>query len=448
MTLPDSNCLPVTVRDPASAFARRNGKVITIGAFVAQAACWSEQLPNKPHAINLCKDRYLFAVAFLAAIFRGQCNLLIPSNQAGTIRESLDTFPDAYVVHEGDVDTCGALDFSLSHRDDFAQTVAGPLEVRGEQLAAIVFTSGSTDVSKMVMKTWNTLWLGAQMNRKYFLGSSDSLNRMVATVPPCHMYGLEWSVMLPLIAPIMIYSGNAFFPEDVRCALQEMSGERCLVTTPLHLRAFLKTESDFPAIDRILCATAPLDPELARDAERRFGGTLLEIYGCSEAGSMAYRRPAENPAWRFFDEFIVERLGTRIRISSDHLLEPVDLSDRLEFDEQGRFTLLARHTDLIKVGGKRASLAELNNRLLSIEGVEDGAIFALDQKSENVPRVSALVVSQTLNSTQIRDQLASMIDPVFLPRPLRVVNRLPRSDVGKLRREDLLDAVSSKADSI
>jgi acyl-coenzyme A synthetase/AMP-(fatty) acid ligase len=110
--------------------------------------------------------------------------------------------------------------------------------------------------------------------------------------------------------------------------------------------------------------------------------------------------------------------------------------------------LNGRDSDLIKIAGKRASLADLNSRLLAIKGVEDGAIFSLQEQGNEVSRLSALVVTKELTPGQIRRELSLLIDPVFLPRPLRIVDRLPRTDLGKLRSQDLLKFVSSEKRSI
>ncbi len=68
---------------------------------------------------------------------------------------------------------------------------------------------------------------------------------------------------------------------------------RVLITTPVHLRTVLADQLDPPALDLIVSATAPLSQELAREAERRFGAPLLEIYGSTETGQIAIRHTAE-----------------------------------------------------------------------------------------------------------------------------------------------------------
>jgi acyl-coenzyme A synthetase/AMP-(fatty) acid ligase len=97
---------------------------------------------------------------------------------------------------------------------------------------------------------------------------------------------------------------------------------------------------------------------------------------------------------------------------------------------------------MVEVGGKRASLADLTRRLLSVPGVSDGVVFQPGFGSgEVVKRLAALVVAEGLTEAQLTATLATAMDPVFLPRPLVFVPKLPRNEVGKLPRDQLLAAL-------
>ena len=103
------------------------------------------------------------------------------------------------------------------------------------------------------------------------------------------------------------------------------------------------------------------------------------------------------------------------------------------------------------VAGKRASLGDLNQRLLRIPGVVDGVIFQPEQSRGLVRRLAAIVVAPGLTTEQLREALAPAMDPVFLPRPLLLVPSLPRTAAGKLPRAtldaalaDLLSAGAAK----
>ncbi|MDH4052087.1 MAG: beta-hydroxyacyl-ACP dehydratase, partial [Rubrivivax sp.] len=125
-----------------------------------------------------------------------------------------------------------------------------------------------------------------------------------------------------------------------------------------------------------------------------------------------------------------------VEVIGPQLAQPVPLQDQLALLDGGRFRLLGRAADLINVGGKRASLADLNRRLLEVDGVEDAVVFVPDDGQ----RPAALVVSG-LSERQISEQLARRIDPVLLPRPLRIVAQIPRNETGKVARADLLQAL-------
>jgi acyl-coenzyme A synthetase/AMP-(fatty) acid ligase len=252
------------------------------------------------------------------------------------------------------------------------------------------------------------------------------------------MYGLETTILLPLCHGGASDEHKPFFPEDVRLASESVPAPRILVTTPVHLRACLEAGKPLPALDFIVSATAPLPRELAESAERLWKTRVLEIYGCTEAGSIASRRTTEGPLWQAFEgvHFLDTGKGCR-SIHADHLPESVPLNDVIEIYRAGRFSLHGRGADLVNVAGKRTSLGALNHALGEVEGVRDGAFFMPDEVEGKTTRLMAFVVAPDLSSRRILGELKTRIDPVFLPRPLYLVDALPRAETGKLSRQAL-----------
>ena len=430
-------------RDLNDIMAITGGQCISCRDFLGQVHVLAESLPDIPLAINVCEDRYAFMLGFFAAIVRGQCNLLLPSHQPGVVREAMLASDDRYVLHDGKFSMIDGAEFDLRPMAAMQATSSEIPLIDDDQLAAIVHTSGSTGDSTQIRKYWRTLREGTEINSAYLLEDSKGLTGLVATVPPGHMWGLETSILLPLFSNTQVYSGNSSFPEDIRAALELVPEKRMLVSTPVHLRAIVNSGLEFPTVSRVVCATAPLTPDAARIVERVFSTEVIDMYGCSEAGLLAYRPIAVQTEWQFFNAFRVTSHGSKVLIDADHLPETVQLADALEFTEDGRFILQGRDTDLIKIGGKRGSLADLTNRLLAIEGVQDAIVFQLSNARENGElRLSALVVAPNRTPQEIRMGLADVIDPVFMPRPIRCVDLLPRSSSGKLRKAELEQIVT------
>ncbi|MGB2788830.1 MAG: AMP-ligase, partial [Dokdonella sp.] len=77
-----------------------------------------------------------------------------------------------------------------------------------------------------------------------------------------------------------------------------------------------------------------------------------------------------------------------------------------------------------------------------LDGVLDAVVFQLDGcATTDVKRIAALVVAPARTERDLLAELRQAVDPVFLPRPLRLVGALPRNEAGKLPREALLAAI-------
>jgi acyl-coenzyme A synthetase/AMP-(fatty) acid ligase len=265
---------------------------------------------------------------------------------------------------------------------------------------------------------------------------------ILATVPSQHMYGIETTVLLPLLAGMGLHAAHPLFLADIAAALAELPEPRILVTTPVHLRALLESDIDLPPLAVVVSATAPLSPEVARRVEQRYGAALVELFGSTETCVIASRRTAQEAAWRPYPGVSLRPGASGTEVDAPWFPTPVLLQDVLEVHSDGTFVVRGRNADMVEVGGKRASLADLTRRLLAVPGVRDGVIFQPDRGDGTaVQRLAALVVAEGLSEAAVLEQLAPGMDPVFLPRPLVFVSRLPRNDVGKLPREWLLAAL-------
>ncbi len=419
-------------------FSFNQSQTITRNRLLSDALTLSSQLPDHYHVINLCENRYHFTVALLAALFREQLTLLPANRKPATLEEIACSYTDCYYLYDNEeapislnghcVNTLETDQAVISH--DFPH-------IPGDRTVCIAFTSGSSGKPQANSKTWEMLSKATSLATTRF-GIDDEITRhIICTVPPQHMYGLETSVFYPLLSNATVYSGKPFFAEDVSSALKIAPDHRILITTPIHLNACINSNIDWPDIDLIISATAPLRPELAKQVEVCMQTEVKEIFGCTEAGSIASRRTTSSKIWDVYGGMVLTTTDEGCTmITGPQLHQAVEIQDSITIVDATSFELLGRHNDMLNIAGKRASLSDLNQKLNAIPGVED-AVYLPQNNDGEATRLSAMVVAPLLDEKEIMTELKLLIDPVFLPRPLLLVKSLPRNETGKLPAEDL-----------
>jgi acyl-coenzyme A synthetase/AMP-(fatty) acid ligase len=438
--------IPLVVPRPATdTFAYSDARRITILEFVADVAALAARLPDRRHVVNLCVDRYRFTVAFGAALARGQVSLL-PSHRTPEFLTGLArVHPDLYCLADETVEWCPLE--TIPYPSDLAPGAGDPSvpAFPPERVAAIAFTSGTTGAPTPHVKLWGALAHGARAEAQALGIDRLAGATLVGTVPPQHMYGFESTVLLALQNRLALHGGRPFYPADVRAALEAVPAPRVLVTTPVHLRALELDTTALPPLELVLSATAPLAVRTAAAAEARYGAPVREIFGFTEAGMVASRRTIDGPVWRLLPGVRLRSEGDALWAEGGHVPLPARFTDFVEVIDAERFIVSGRAADLVNVAGKRASLAGLNAELLAIPGVVDGAFYLPEPGGEGVTRLAALVVAPGLGARRLLAELRRRIDPAFLPRPLRFVDRLPRDATGKLPAANLRAVAAGRA---
>ncbi len=394
----------------------------------------AQRLPPSSCLINLCQDRIHFATALLAAEVACKITLLPSSVQPAILRDLLREWPDSCIVTDRPQSVPQVLPiFDVNdgnwHRP--SHPTAAP-STAAHRTGFYVYTSGSTGTPQRHFKTYEQVRQSAQQALLRLVATFGARGPIVGTSPFQHMYGLESTVFLPLQGFGPLTARQPLFPADVAAALHELAEPALLVTTPYHLSKILQADLAFPPLLGLLSATAPMPTELARQAEERFGIPVLEIYGSTETGQLATRRPTLNASWELFEGVSLQPHGETIIATGGHLDISQPLNDRIELEGPRHFRLLGRHADMVCVAGKRSSLAYLTHCLTRIPGVEDGIVCLSSGTDHAVRRVMAFAVSRTLRRGDILDALRQVLDPVFLPRPLMLIDQLPRDANGKI----------------
>ena len=419
--------------------AWRHSGPVTVREFMADAKAVAAQMPDGQWLINLCEDRYRFAVLFVACLLGGKTSLQPASHSAETLQRLQQDHPGVFGVVDSAFDTGSLRCVAYPDPEGFPrESVDAIPSIPADRVVAILFTSGSTGLPQPHAKTWGKL---VQNGRAEAAGLA--LERppvLVGTVPAQHSYGFESTFLLALHGGCSFWSGKPFFPHDVMDALQAVPRPRMLVTTPFHLSTLLASGLEWPALDACLSATAPLDAELAARTEGRCDAPVLEIYGSTESGQLAWRRTTDGPSWHLLPGVDLMQENDTTYAHAGHVEGRVPLSDKIELQGGRDFLLHGRHADLINIAGKRSSLAYLNHQLCEIDGVRDGAFFLPDTQGDGltgIMRLTAFVVAPDMAATALQQALRRRVDRVFLPRPLVFVDALPRNSTGKLTRTAL-----------
>jgi acyl-coenzyme A synthetase/AMP-(fatty) acid ligase len=159
---------------------------------------------------------------------------------------------------------------------------------------------------------------------------------------------------------------------------------------------------------------------------------------------MATRRTALEEIWTPYPELTFDVTDGATTVRAGHLNGIVPVGDRVSLEADGRVRLLGRDADMIKIGGRRGSLSDIAARIAALPGVVDQAVFM--PADGETARPAALVVAPGRSAEDLRRELGAVIDAVFVPRPLRVVDGLPRNPLGKLPREKLLELLAAAGD--
>ena len=436
----------LAVQRTGAVFARRGGQPISVETFLRDVSALAMQLPRLGHVVNLCRDRYRFAIGFAASLCREQVSLLPPNDTANVLEQLAQDYPAVYCLTDAAPPATSLPSFCYPPALDGGAAVL-PRFPSG-QPAAVLFTSGSTGRPQPHARTWGALVYSTRATGRRLGIAALEGGSLIGTVPHQHSYGLEALVMLALQHGLVLHAERPYFPADIRALLAEAPRPRLLVTTPVHLRALLAEPGALPTVDFVLSATAPLSPYLAGEAEARFSAPLYEIYGCSEAGQIAVRRTSAGAEWRCLEGIVLDQDAAGTWASGEPIAVKTLLADAIELRDSERFLLHGRLGDVVNIAGKRTSLAHLNHHLNAIPGVRDGVFVAppdFDTQNNNmgnVGRLMAFVVAPDLGTDAILGQLRLSIDAAFLPRPLYRVAELPRNALGKLPHDAIAGLIA------
>lgn len=307
-----------------------------------------------------------------------------------------------------------------------------------------IFTGGSTDAPQIWSKTVQNLFgEGFFLARNFAVTEKDCI---VATVPPYHIYGLLFSVILPLVSAATVIADTPSFPGEIADAVQEHKATM-LVCIPPHYRAMRERKIVDSSLRLAFSSAGMLDAEdnTAFFLLNKVG--IVEVYGSTETGGVAFRnRSLGGTSFTAFPTVSWKIKEQRLCVRSSYLSPELPLADdgffttgdRVEPAGTNEFILKGRSDGVTKVGGKRVDLEEVRAIIKKAPGVSDCVVLALPEAGGREHRIVTLVQGTEVDIEQIRKTLVSSLESYALPRFIKTINRIPLQENGKYDRDTII----------
>jgi len=352
-----------------------------------------------------------------------------------------------------------------------ASSAFGVVERGNDDLAAILYTSGTTGRSKGAMLTHGNLRSNAETLADVWRFSADDV--LLHALPIFHTHGLFVATNVTLLSG----SSMLFLPGfDLDAVLGLLPRASVMMGVPTFYTRLLGS----PAFTRDLVShmrlfvsgSAPLSPETHKDFEARTGHAILERYGMTETnmnssnpydgarlpGTVGFPLPgveiriADPETGRALpqgDVGMIEIRGPNVfkgywRMPEKTAAEFRDdgffiSGDLGRFDDRGYLSIVGRDKDLIISGGYNVYPAEVEAALDALDEISESAVVGLPH-ADFGEGVTAIVVAKdetAVSEDGVRDALVDVLAKYKVPKRVICVDALPRNAMGKVQKKAL-----------
>lgn len=305
-------------------------------------------------------------------------------------------------------------------------------------------TSGSQGEPKIILKK------GYQMYRQLeiapqLLPISDNFSA-VSMVPPYHILGFFYGILLPLAFGGLTRFCHLMLPNSIRDLIIEQPVSYVIGTSVQYrvLEESIIQKVSFNSI-AFFSSGSRLDENVAKKFSKKTGSSILEMYGSTETGGCAHHHIGE--PWQPYPtiEFRVNKESQCLEVKSPWSETPskwIVTNDLAEVEGNG-FKLLGRVGTLVKIGGKRFSSQEVEVELKKHPLVSDAAVLPL-QRYNKEPALIAFIEPKKgsrIDKNELRTFLKELIAPFKIPREIQFIEQLPKTKLNKIHYAALQEKV-------
>jgi len=366
----------------------------------------------------------------------------------------------------------------LVFKDEIVKYSAEPIEDKSkwESLSTLLYTGGTTGVSKGVMLSHANISSNVQQIVGWFTGMDPGVHSMVGTIPVFHSAGYTvvqnlniwqgWEdILIPRPDPETIYKILKKHKPTI------LPGVPTIFVGLLNNPKFRKMDLSF--IRGFFSGAAPLAMETIRDLKELTGATMVEVYGMTEASPVATATPwgakikagtvgiplpdtdikiVDVDNWE--KELPVGESG-EIAIKGPQIMmgyynKPEETKNALRdgwfytgdigvFDDEGYLKIVDRKKDMIIAGGYNIYPVELDNTLYDHPKILEACTVGVPDKYRG-ETVKAFIVpkpGETLTEEEVIAFCKERLAAYKVPKIIEFMDELPKSAIGKVLRRKL-----------
>ncbi|AXK49073.1 aconitate hydratase [Aliarcobacter trophiarum LMG 25534] len=304
----------------------------------------------------------------------------------------------------------------------------------------LYYTSGSTGYPTAALKTKENI--SSEVEDLTALLSSYKIKRVIVTVPFIHIYGSLFGLFYPLKNSIDIVLKEHFLPNDLLDLIDDYS---LVVTTPLYIKALNKLSSTKDLSKSIfISSTAPLLGEDAREFKEKFNSNIIQIFGSTETGGIAYKYNNDE-IWSALKsvELMVNNENS-LRVKSPYVSEilyekefkntnkEIQTFDFVELFDN-RFKLIGRSSQILKIAGKRYSTIQIENILEKIDEISKALVLVNSNQNSLKDEVLdiTLETKREFSVKEIQNILKEELSNLKFSINLKLVDKIKISSTGK-----------------
>lgn len=310
-----------------------------------------------------------------------------------------------------------------------------------KEFSFLYFTSGSTGFPAGALKTTENIISEIEVLSE-LINKNHKINKVIVTVPFIHFYGSLMGLFFPLFNNIDIILKEHFLPNDL---LEMIDDNSLVITTPLYIKSLNRLNAKKNLNKALfISSTAPLLKEDAKEFKDKFSTNIIQIFGSTETGGIAYKFNDET-LWTPLEKVITTtNENNELKVKSPFISnlvfekefketnQEIQTFDYVEFEEN-RFKLVGRSSQILKIAGKRYSTIQIENILEKIDGIEKAVVFVNSSNNSLKDEILDITIESKKEFLvkDIKNILKSELSNIKFSVNLKIVEKIKTSAVGK-----------------